>query len=55
MMDRTTNVSWTDILGALHQSVRKAVLTPRLATRLRFAGAFAMRLGPGSGDDSGAR
>ncbi len=26
MMDRTANVSWTDILGALHQSVRKAVL-----------------------------
>ena len=26
MMDRTTNVSWTDILSALHQSVRTAVL-----------------------------
>ncbi len=26
MMDRTANVSWTDILGALRQSVRKAVL-----------------------------
>ncbi len=25
-MDRTANVSWTDILSALHQSVRKAVL-----------------------------
>ncbi len=26
MMDRTANVSWTEILSALHQSVRKAVL-----------------------------
>ncbi len=25
-MDRTANVSWTDILSGLHQSVRKAVL-----------------------------
>ena len=26
MVDRTTNVSWIDILSALHQSVRTAVL-----------------------------
>ena len=38
MMDRTANVSWTDILGTLHQSVRKAVLDAgREATGTRNA------------------
>ncbi len=38
MMDRTENVPWTDILGTLHQSVRKAVLdVGREATGTRNA------------------
>lgn len=38
MMDRTANASWTDILSALHQSVRKSVLDAgREATGARNA------------------
>ena len=38
VMDRTETISWTDILGTLHQSVRKSVLDAgREATGTRNA------------------